>query len=86
MGKLEVAMQSRLDVSVGWRIVVDQDTRFHNTTEAPFAGCNMSLCHRSPSVDVAFFTLALDTEEIAHICEDSEKKCSSPACKHPPQV
>ena len=29
--KLEVAMQSRLDVSVGWRIIVDRDTRFHNT-------------------------------------------------------
>lgn len=37
-------------------------------------------------VDVAFSTLALDTEEIAHICEDSEDKCSSPACKHPIQV
>jgi hypothetical protein len=31
MGKLEVAMQYRLDVSVGWRIIVDRDTRFHNT-------------------------------------------------------
>jgi hypothetical protein len=31
IGKLEVVMQSRLDVSVGWRIIVDRDTRFQNT-------------------------------------------------------
>ena len=37
-------------------------------------------------VDVAFFTLALDTEEIAHLREDSENKCSPSACKHPLQV
>ena len=37
-------------------------------------------------VDVAFFTLALDTEKIVHICKDSENKRYPPACKHPLQV